>query len=95
MDTAHSAASDDLTGSLMVSAVLVTSSAASGRVVLSDATTGITKLDLRVAATNGNASGESILYALPDSVMFPNGIKVSTLTTAVASVFVRDTGKAS
>lgn len=94
VDTAHSAASDDLSGSVMVTGAIITSSAAAGRIVLADASTGAVKLDLRLAAINGNTSGDTRPIPFPDSVMFPNGIKVSTLTTAVGTFFIRDAGKA-
>lgn len=94
VDTAYAATTDNLSGSVMVTGGLVTSTGASGRIVLADASTGATKIDFRVAATDSNASGETRPIPLPEAVMFPNGIKVSTLTTAVATIFVKDAGKA-
>lgn len=94
VDTAHSSSSDDLSTSLMVLGVVLTSSAAQGRIVLADAITGQNKLDVRVAAQNGNTNGDTQNFQFVTPLMFPNGIKVATLTTAVATLFVRDSGKA-
>ncbi len=94
VDTVHATSADDLIGSVVVLGMLVTSSGASGRITLQDASTLVTKLDIRIAAENSNASGDSKLYDFSSfPLSFTNGIKVSALTSAVATIFIRESGK--
>ena len=84
IDTQRASASDDLLiKGIAVSTIVVTATAANGRLVLKDpATTPANKLDLRVAT-----SGDSVLFdfnLIP--VLFPNGLSATTLTNAVATV---------
>lgn len=90
IDTAHSTDTDDLEKkNALVSYVVVTATAANGRIVLGDVgSNGATKVDLRVPV-----SGQSILFHFRNSPMnFPNGIKVLTLANAVATVGITNTG---
>lgn len=90
VDTAYASASDNLDASVVVTCIVVTATTAAGRIVLSDASTGDTKLDIRVAT-----AGDSKVIDLSASpISFQNGIKVSTLTTAVATLVGRAAGKA-
>lgn len=84
IDTQRTSDSDDLlVKGLAVSTIVVTATAANGRLVLKDpVATPITKLDLQVPT-----SGESVLFdfnLVP--VLFPNGLSATTLTNAVATV---------
>jgi len=90
IDTAFSSSSDDLVRkNALVAYILVTATAANGRIVLSDvASSPDLKLDLRVA-TSG-ASQEFIFVDNP--VVFPNGIRVSVLTNAIATIVLRNPG---
>jgi len=83
VDTAYSSSADDLPlNNLMVEYVIVTATAANAVVVLSDPSTGAKKFDLRV-----DTAGRSELFRFEsDPVRFPNGIRVLTLTNAVATV---------
>lgn len=70
--------------------IIVTATAANGRIVLADLGNGTaqTKLDLRVAT-----SGDSEAFpfdAYP--VLFPNGIRVVTLSNAVATLVLTKAG---
>lgn len=67
--------------------VLVTATAASAVVVLADPDGTSLKADLRVA-TNGTT--ESFMFVTP--VFFPNGIKVTTLTNAIATIIYTRSG---
>lgn len=70
--------------------VVVTATAASGVLKLSDTvlTTSAIKVDLRVAT-----SGASQVFDFSRSPMvFPNGINVSTLTNAVATIVLKGAG---
>jgi hypothetical protein len=90
IDTAHATSADDLAGNnLLVVGIFLTATAANGRVVLADAQgTPVTKLDLRVAT-----SGASQYFDLSSApVNFPNGISVSTLSNALATAIVKNTG---
>lgn len=71
---------------IRVKAILLTATAASGRVVLQDVTTNNIKADLRVAT-----SGESRLFEFDKNpIVFPNGINPSTVTNAVATLIVEE-----
>lgn len=84
IDTAYAAATDDITTALSIGAVVLTVTGAGGRIVLSDPKTGATKLDLRTATDE-----QSALYDFSaNPISCPNGLRVSTLTTAVASVIL-------
>jgi hypothetical protein len=88
VDTQHSASSDSLAvKGIRVLGVVVTATAANGRIVLSDEQgTPPTKLDLRVAT-----SGDSKHFDFCESpVAFPNGIRPVTLTNAVVTVIIEE-----
>jgi hypothetical protein len=83
VDTAHASASDDLAlKDVRVSYVVVTATGANAVVVLGDPDTNDTKLDLRVATSGSCEVFE--FDSLP--IRFPNGVKVKTLTNAVATL---------
>lgn len=83
VDTAYSSAIDDLLiKQLQVFAVFVTATAASGQIVLGDPVTGVTKLDLRVPTADQTQM--FTFYETP--ISFPNGIRILTLTNAVATL---------
>lgn len=85
VDTAHSTSADDLTVGCAVTAVVVTATSANAIIELQDRETGAKKLNLRVAT-----SGSTQVFDFADfPVAFPNGIKVSTLTNAVATLIGR------
>ncbi len=82
VDTAYAAASDDITTNLIIGAIVLTVTGAGGRIVLSDPKTGATKLDLRIATDE-----QSELFDFSNTpIACPNGLRVTTLTTAVASI---------
>lgn len=95
VDTAHSTSAEDLIAkNIFVTGVVVTSTGATGRIVLADVTTAAVIVDLRVAAENGAAAGASRFFDFSNNpLQFANGIKVSTLTTAVATVIGRQVGQ--
>lgn len=82
IDTAHSSANDDLSGSYFVYYVVVTATSSSAVLELGDATTNDTKLKIHVASAGTPETFD--FSAFP--VRFPNGIKVKTLTNAVATL---------
>lgn len=85
IDTQHSVAADGITqAGLKLRKILVTATAAPGRIVLQDITTGITKFDLRVSAAN--TTQEFIFDDM--SITFPTGLKASTLSQAVATLII-------
>lgn len=85
VDTAHSSGTDDLAVGCAVTAVVLTATSANAIIVLQDRVTSDKKLDLRVAT-----SGSTVVFPFADfPVSFPNGIKVSTLTNAVATLIGR------
>lgn len=95
IDTQHATASDDLiVKNISVLGAIVTATGASGRLVLSDASSNNLKLDLRVASINGSTSGDSKTFDFSNApIIFPNGVVVSTLTTCVATLITKDMGK--
>lgn len=74
---------------LNIVAVILTATAASGRIVIQDnASTPQTKMDLRVAT-----SGSSQVFPLVDSeVSLANGLRIGTLTNAVATIILTSKG---
>lgn len=90
VDTAHSTDADDLAKkNTLVSYIIVTSTAANGRIVLGDVGSNAgSKADLRVPE-----AGKSVMFHFRVSPMnFPNGIKVLTLVNAVATIGMTNTG---
>ncbi len=90
IDTAFASSADDLVRkNALVAYIIVTATAASGRIVLSDVgASPDLKLDLRVAT-----SGATQEFSFVDNpVVFPNGIRVSTLSNAIATVVLRNPG---
>lgn len=91
IDTAYVTTADDLTRSqLMVAYIMVTATAANGRIVLGDVGANSTqkKLDLRVPT-----SGATEIFRFSENpALFPNGLRVFTLTNAVATVIIKNPG---
>lgn len=86
IDTQYSASEELAVKNIVVTCVVVTATAASGRIVLADSDTATTKLDLRVVT-----SGASQVFDFSESpIVFPNGIRPVTLTNAVATVIGRE-----
>jgi hypothetical protein len=85
VDTQYSSASDDLSAgsSVTVTAIVVSATAANGRIVLADANNAAqTRIDLRVAT-----SGTTELFPLKDTPLnFPSGVRIATLSNCVATV---------
>lgn len=70
------------TGSTRVVGVIVTATAASAIVAIGDSAGTTAKLNLRVAT-----SGASQFFDFSTSpILFPNGVNVTTLTNAIATV---------
>lgn len=90
IDTAHSTDDDDyIKKNALVAWIVVTTTGVNGRVVLGDVgSNGPSKLDLRVPEAN-----KSQLFPFRDNpLVFPNGIKVLTLTNAIVTVNLKQTG---
>ena len=86
IDTQGSTSDHDLVRKqALVVYVTVTATAANGRIVLSDVGAApIIKMDLRVPV-----SGATEIFRFAEKpITFPNGIRVSTLTNAVATVVI-------
>lgn len=85
IDTAHSTSADDLlVKNIRAMYVVVTATSANAAVVLADASTSDKKCDLRIAT-----SGNSQLFRFDNApIVFANGIKVTTLTNAIATIVV-------
>ena len=82
VDSVYATAADDLAANVQVTAVLLTATSANARIVLSDPTTGNALLDLRLST-----AGETRLFDLARGpISFRNGIRVATLTNAVATL---------
>lgn len=71
---------------VFVAGVVVTATAASAIVNIQDSAGTNSLLNLRVAT-----SGETEVFTFSAPLVFPNGIKVSTLTNAIASVIYTNT----
>lgn len=83
IDTQSSSSSDDLViRGIKVHYIILTATAANGRLVLQDTGNNVNKCDVRVA-TSG-ACQVFDFSACP--LFFPNGIKPSTLSNAVATL---------
>lgn len=91
VDSAYSTSADDLVRSqALVAYVLVTATAANGRIVLGDvgANSSQIKLDLRV-----ETSGHSEPFRFAENpILFPNGIRVISITNAVATIIIKNSG---
>ena len=91
VDSAFSTSADDLARSqALVAYVTVTSTSANGRIVLGDvgANSSQLKLDLRV-----EVSGHSEIFRFAENpILFPNGIRVISLTNAIATVIIKNPG---
>lgn len=90
IDTQYSASTDDLaTPNIRVTQIVVSATAANAILVLSDPTTGDNKAEFRVAT-----SGDSSRFPFYDNpLVFPNGIRVLTLTNAHAFCVLDNTSK--
>lgn len=87
IDTEYSTNEELLAPNVIVVGVVVTATAAGGRLILADSQTSEpTKLDLSVA-TDGTTSFFD-LSGCP--VLFPNGIRPVTVTNVTATVIFRD-----
>jgi hypothetical protein len=90
IDSQHAAPSDALDRKqVIVTHIIVTSTASSGRIVLVDNNNSADiKLDLRL-----KDGGESKHFDFEESpVLFPNGIKVPVLANAIATLIIRSPG---
>ena len=81
----------DSTGNLdikniKVVCIYLTATAASGRIVLSDSTTGALKADVRVPTANDT----KVFDCEHANMVFPNGITITTLTNAVVTLFLEE-----
>jgi hypothetical protein len=83
IDTAHASADDDLSGTFFVFYIVVTATGANAVLELADAgDTVMSKIKLGVAT-----SGASQTFRFDNfPIRFPNGIRVKTLTNAVATL---------
>jgi hypothetical protein len=87
IDTQYSVAADALVAKqVKLLGVLVTATAAGGKVVLADHGGPTTKLDLRVA------TDESAVFFDFSScpILFPNGIRPTTLTDAIVTCIIQE-----
>lgn len=73
----------------LVAYIVVTATGANARIVLNDVGTNpVVKLDLRVAT-----AGTTEIFRFEEKpLLFPNGIRVSTLTNAVATLVISNPG---
>lgn len=87
IDTQYSTGTDELAvKNIKVTDVIVTATAAGGRVVLADSVTGAVKLDLRVVTDE-----ESKHFRFHESpILFPNGIKPTVLTNALVTCVIQE-----
>jgi hypothetical protein len=86
IDTQYSVAADELAvKNLKVSDVIITATAANGRIVLTDSSGG-TKVDLRVVT-----SGETQHFEFHESpLLFPNSIRPTTLSNAIVTCVIQE-----
>jgi hypothetical protein len=84
VDTAYSAATDDNTDNIVVGSVVLTTTAASGRIILKDPKTGAIKLDLKHPT---DADSKHFDFSA-NPIICPNGLRASTLTNAVATIIL-------
>lgn len=91
IDTQSSGASDNLeVKGVAIFYIAITATSANGRLVLQDtATVPVNKVDLRVP-TSGNTE---IFEFDMNPILFPNGIKPSTLTNAIATVIFKENNR--
>ena len=89
VDSTTSSSADDLTSPVVLTAVYLTATSANSVLVLSDPTTGATRINLR--EPTAGTTRHFRMDAAPLS--FPNGIRVSTLTNAVATLVGHEPGK--
>ena len=90
VDTQYTSEADDLVRKqLLVVYITVTATAANGRIVVGDSGSNpAPKFDLRVAVAN---TTEIFRFEAKPS-LFPNGIRVLTLSNAVATVVIQNPG---
>lgn len=76
-------------GALAVSSIILTSDGGDGQLILQDpAVSPATKINLKVL------DGESLFIEFEkDSLFFPNGIQVSTLSNAVATIVFKENNR--
>lgn len=88
IDTQSAGASDDLVvNNVRLLGALVTAGAAGAKVILQDAAgTPVTKMDLRVATDEST----SFFDFSNSPIIFPNGIKASTLTDAICTLIIEE-----
>lgn len=81
VDTQYASAADDLAYKVNILTIIVTSTAANGRIVVSDPVTAHTRLDLRVPT-----SGATQVFDFSNSpITCSNGIRILTLSNAVVT----------
>jgi hypothetical protein len=86
VDTQYVSATDDLAeANVAVSYVSLSATSAAGVLVLSDRVTGNVVIDLRVAV----AGSTEVFEFDVNPISFPNGIRVTTLTNAKATLIGR------
>lgn len=90
IDSQYSSAEDDLVRKqVLVVYVLLTATSSNARIVLADVGPNpTTKLDLRIDANN---SSQCFSFET-NPILFPNGIRVTTLSNAVATLSVKSPG---
>lgn len=90
VDTAFSSSADDLVKKqVLVDYIVVTATGANGRIVIADVGTNpVVKLDLRVATAN---TSEIFRFA-EKPLRFPNGITITLLANAVATIVTETPG---
>lgn len=87
IDTVYAADSDGtelLVKNIMVPYITVTTSNATNQLVLADATTGLTKISIKIPTSLTTQTINFKDYPM----LFPNGIRVKTLTACVATCIV-------
>lgn len=85
VDTAYASATDDLAANVQIDYVVVTATSASALITLKDPRTGATFITLNVP---GNGSTQVFDFT-GRPIVCRNGIRIGTLTNAVASIIGR------
>jgi hypothetical protein len=94
IDTQYSASSDELViAGVRVPYIIVSSSATTNQVILSDSVTGINKIKFQNIDNTGNAGDTRVFDFSENPILFPNGIRPTTLTKCVVTcVIINPTG---
>lgn len=89
VDTQYASSADDYEKKpVHVAYITITATGVNGRIVLADVASGATKIDLRLAAANTS----DIIHFRDKSMVFPNGVRVVTLTNMVATLGLTNIG---